>query len=164
MRTEVGLATDIGDGITQMRLPMTGTPMRHVNSYLIEDDDGPTLVDCGWKADDVLEALRAGLRSRGLTPEAIRRVAITHHHFDHYGLAGTLVRAGVPDLAMHERDWDVAREHLARRQRVAHHREAAAALHRVFDVSVCRMAAGQVIDSCHLDGHVALLLVGSQRD
>jgi glyoxylase-like metal-dependent hydrolase (beta-lactamase superfamily II) len=112
MRTEVGLATDIGDGITQMRLPMTGTPMRHVNSYLIEDDDGPTLVDCGWKADDVLEALRAGLRSRGLTPEAIRRVAITHHHFDHYGLAGTLVRAGVPDLAMHERDWDVAREHL----------------------------------------------------
>ena len=33
---------------------------------------------------------------------------ITHHHFDHYGLAATLRRAGVPELLMHARDWERA--------------------------------------------------------
>lgn len=112
MKAEVGLSTAIGDGITQLRLPMSGTPLGHVNSYLVEDDDGPTLVDCGWKAADVLDALRAGLRASGRDVADVRRLAVTHYHFDHYGLAGSLLRAGVPELVMHQRDWYAARDRL----------------------------------------------------
>src|ERR1700720_3799409 len=77
--------TQLGDGIVQIRLPMAGNPMRYINGYLLEDDDGFTLVDCGWKADDVLEALNAGLAEHGHTLADVRRLLITHVHFDHYG-------------------------------------------------------------------------------
>jgi glyoxylase-like metal-dependent hydrolase (beta-lactamase superfamily II) len=102
------LVSDIGDGIAQIRLPMTDNPMRYINAYLVEESDGYSLIDCGWKADDVFAALVAGLAECGLALGAIKRLYITHFHFDHYGLAGTLVRAGVPDLAMHRLDWHFA--------------------------------------------------------
>jgi glyoxylase-like metal-dependent hydrolase (beta-lactamase superfamily II) len=98
----------IGDGIVQLRLPMAGNPLGYINGYLIEDTDGYTLIDCGWKADDVYEALIAGLSARGLRLTDVRRLLITHFHFDHYGLAGTLLRSGVPDLFMHRLDWEFA--------------------------------------------------------
>jgi glyoxylase-like metal-dependent hydrolase (beta-lactamase superfamily II) len=98
--------TDLGAGIAQIRLPMVGNPLRYINGYLLEDAGGLTLVDCGWRAADVLATLNAGLRELGYTIADVRRVLITHHHFDHYGLAGTLRRAGVPQLLMHARDWE----------------------------------------------------------
>jgi glyoxylase-like metal-dependent hydrolase (beta-lactamase superfamily II) len=105
------LTSTLGAGIVQIRLPMAGNPLRYVNGYLLEDDDGYTLIDCGWKADDVFAALCAGLAEHGLALGDVRRVLITHFHFDHYGLAGTLLAAGVPELGMHARDWEAARAH-----------------------------------------------------
>ncbi|MGB8266516.1 MAG: MBL fold metallo-hydrolase [Candidatus Velthaea sp.] len=103
----------LGDGIAQIRLPMTNHPMRYVNAYLIEDDDGPTLVDCGWRADDVLVALHAGLAACHTRLEDLARVIITHAHFDHYGLAGTLRRAGLRALLMHPAEWAFAQQHFS---------------------------------------------------
>ena len=98
-------ASNLGEGIGQIRLPMAGNPLRYINGYVLEDDGGLTVVDCGWKADDVLAAMHAGLHALGHALSDVRRVVITHHHFDHYGLAATLRRAGVPELLMSERDW-----------------------------------------------------------
>ena len=92
----------------QIRLPMTGSPLRHINGYLVPEDDGFTLIDCGWKADDVLAALHAGLAEHGAALSDVKRIVVTHMHFDHYGLAGTLRRAGVPELLLHELDWEFA--------------------------------------------------------
>jgi glyoxylase-like metal-dependent hydrolase (beta-lactamase superfamily II) len=102
----VDITTNLGDGIYQIRLPMVGSPLRYINAYAVEEHDGLTLVDCGWKADDVLATLHAGLAEAGHTLADVRRLAITHHHFDHYGLAATLLRAGVPELLMHQVDWE----------------------------------------------------------
>ena len=112
MSSDAPLTSVLGDGIVQMRLPMAGNPMRFINAYVLDDDDGATLVDCGWKADDVLAALHAGLAQHGRSLADIGRLLITHVHFDHYGLAGTLMRAGVPVLAMHPLDWTTAQRHL----------------------------------------------------
>ena len=102
--------TDLGDGITQIRLPMAGNPMRYINGYLVENDDGPALIDCGWKADDVFATLEAGLASCGYAIRDVRRLLVTHFHMDHYGLAGRLLAAGVPEMAMHAQDWEVLEE------------------------------------------------------
>jgi len=107
----LALVTDLGEGIRQIRLPMAGSPMRYVNGYLIDDDGGPTLVDCGWRADDVLAALHAGLAACGTSLEGVARVCITHAHYDHYGLAGTLRRAGLRELIMHPAEWEFAKQH-----------------------------------------------------
>jgi glyoxylase-like metal-dependent hydrolase (beta-lactamase superfamily II) len=98
--------TALGDGIIQIRLPMAGNPMRYVNGYLVEETGGYTLIDCGWKAPDVLAALHAGLAACGITLADVERILVTHFHFDHYGLAGTLMRAGVAELGMHRLDWN----------------------------------------------------------
>lgn len=103
--SDLELTTSLGDGIVQIRLPMAGNPMRYINAYLVEEPDGYSLIDCGWKADDVLAALHAGLASAGTTLAAVKRLFVTHFHFDHYGLAGTLRRAGVAELGMHVLDW-----------------------------------------------------------
>jgi len=108
-------ASDLGEGIAQIRLPMTGNPLRYINGYVLDDAGGLTLVDCGWKADDVFAALVAGLNALGHELADVRRVLITHHHFDHYGLAATLRRAGVPELLMHKLDWERAQDVAARR-------------------------------------------------
>ncbi len=107
-RRRLELVTDIGDGIVQLRLPMAGNPLGYINGYLLEDVDGYTLIDCGWKAGDVLEALHAGLASLSLALTDVRRLLVTHFHFDHYGLAGTLLRGGVRELGMHRLDWEFA--------------------------------------------------------
>ena len=108
VQAEIPPPNDLGGGIGQIRLPMTGNPLRYINAYVLEDEDGLTLVDCGWKAGDVLDALHDGLQRLGRSLADVRRIAITHHHFDHYGLAATLRRAGVPELLMHARDWELA--------------------------------------------------------
>ncbi len=92
---------------------MLGNPLGYINGYLIEEDDGFTLVDCGWKAGDVLEALHAGLAELGRSLADIKRLAITHAHYDHYGLAATLLQAGVPELLMHATEWTFAERHFS---------------------------------------------------
>lgn len=73
----------------------------HVNCYLIEDDDGLTLVDTGlpghWRS------LGLAIRSLGRSPGDLRGVVLTHAHFDHVGSARRLQqRLAVPIWATPE--------------------------------------------------------------
>jgi glyoxylase-like metal-dependent hydrolase (beta-lactamase superfamily II) len=96
-----------------LRLPLTGSPLRHTNGYLIRGDDGWTLVDCGWNLPDVLEALTTQMAELGARLEDIRRLVITHFHADHYGLAGTLVGLTQARLLMHRLDWLYVKQELS---------------------------------------------------
>jgi glyoxylase-like metal-dependent hydrolase (beta-lactamase superfamily II) len=96
---------DLPSGITQLRLPLTGIALSHINSYLLRGDDGYILVDCGWDMPDVLEALQAGMADAGVSLGDIRALVVTHMHADHYGLAGTLLKLGHMRLLMHRIDW-----------------------------------------------------------
>jgi glyoxylase-like metal-dependent hydrolase (beta-lactamase superfamily II) len=79
----------------------------HVNAYVLADDSGDTLVDCGiydptpdgdhgWS--DLIEALDAA--GSGLA--RIDRLVITHPHIDHYGMAARIVKETGCELWMHE--------------------------------------------------------------
>jgi glyoxylase-like metal-dependent hydrolase (beta-lactamase superfamily II) len=70
---------------------------RVIASYLLSGEE-PALVDCGPAS--CLEALRAGLRERGLAVGDLGHLLLTHIHLDHAGAAGTLVREH-PGLRVH---------------------------------------------------------------
>jgi glyoxylase-like metal-dependent hydrolase (beta-lactamase superfamily II) len=57
----------------------------NTNWYLVEDEDGVTIVDAGvptsWRS------LLAALETIGRRPDEVRAVVLTHAHFDHIGFA-----------------------------------------------------------------------------
>src|SRR5207302_452167 len=59
-----------------------------IGCYVVETDDGPALFDCGPAT--TLDALRAGLRERGLELTDVRHLLLSHIHLDHAGAAGAL--------------------------------------------------------------------------
>jgi glyoxylase-like metal-dependent hydrolase (beta-lactamase superfamily II) len=77
-------------GIHQLQVPIPNNPLGYVLPYLMEGDDGYTLIDSGWNAPEAYGALMAQLHALGVPLKELRRVAFTHVHPDHYGLAGRL--------------------------------------------------------------------------
>jgi len=74
-------AERIEDGILRVTLPLPSRP-GHVHTYLLEGDDGWTLVDTGLGLPDAKERWAEELA--GLD---VRRIVITHMHPDHVGAA-----------------------------------------------------------------------------
>lgn len=76
-------------------LPLPFPGLDKVNAYLLADDDGPTLIDCGIYLPDQAEDhgwdhLVAALDACDVAPTDIRRLILTHTHIDHYGMSGRL--------------------------------------------------------------------------
>ncbi|MGM7666809.1 MBL fold metallo-hydrolase [Microbacterium sp. A93] len=67
----------------------------NVNCYLLEDEEGLTLVDAGLPG--VWTELGQAIRALGRRPEDLKALVLTHAHFDHVGVARRLVRhLGLP--------------------------------------------------------------------
>jgi len=90
-----GACIAIAPGVQWFRLPL---PYRldHVNIYLIENDDGWTVLDTGLGTDDCRTAWD-GILSGPLAGQRLTSMIVTHFHPDHVGLAGWLGdRFGLP--------------------------------------------------------------------
>jgi glyoxylase-like metal-dependent hydrolase (beta-lactamase superfamily II) len=81
-------------------------PMGMANAYLIEGDDGLTLIDAGFprKEAAVFEAI-AGL---GRSLDQLKHLIFTHHHLDHIGSAAAIVRKTGARTYMHPLDIPMA--------------------------------------------------------
>ena len=81
-------------------------PMGNANAYLIEGQDGLTLVDAGFpnKEAAVLEAIR----TLGRTPDQLKHLILTHGHPDHIGSAAAIVRETGARTYMHQFDIPLA--------------------------------------------------------
>ena len=79
----------LDNGWIQVKVPLPFS-LKWVNSYLLPDEDGEgwTAVDPGLRTDASVAFWEAALAQCGISWTAIRRIALTHHHPDHYGLAG----------------------------------------------------------------------------
>ncbi|RCX19816.1 glyoxylase-like metal-dependent hydrolase (beta-lactamase superfamily II) [Fontibacillus phaseoli] len=75
--------------LTRVRISMA-PPLRWVNSYLLRGDEGVTIVDPGPRSQVTEEEWRTAWNELGMTPSDISGIVLTHHHPDHYGLAGYL--------------------------------------------------------------------------
>jgi glyoxylase-like metal-dependent hydrolase (beta-lactamase superfamily II) len=95
---EPGKLIQVAPGVQWLRLPL---PYRldHVNVYLIEDEDGWTVLDTGLGTDACRAAWDAVL-SGPMAGQRLTSMIVTHYHPDHVGLAGWLAERFVLPLSM----------------------------------------------------------------
>jgi glyoxylase-like metal-dependent hydrolase (beta-lactamase superfamily II) len=82
--------------IIQVRSPLPFS-LRWVNSYLIYDQQGWVLIDPGLHTEVAEQHWIQTLRDFQIEWKQIHSIILTHHHPDHYGLAGWMQeRTGAP--------------------------------------------------------------------
>jgi glyoxylase-like metal-dependent hydrolase (beta-lactamase superfamily II) len=87
--TEPG-AWPAAPGVLRIPLPLPMDGLRAVNVYVLEADDGLTLIDGGWAIEGSRELLEKSLVGAGRDLREIRRFLVTHVHRDHYTQSVTL--------------------------------------------------------------------------
>ena len=83
-----GHARAIAAGVLWLRMPLPFA-LNHVNLWLLDDDDGYALVDCGY-GDATTRAAWQRHFATTLGNRPLRRIIATHYHPDHLGNAAWL--------------------------------------------------------------------------
>ena len=81
-------------------------PVGTVNAFLIDGDDGLTLIDAGYP--DKEAAVFGAIRGLGRSPDQLKHLILTHGHPDHIGSAAAIVRETGARTYMHPLDIPIA--------------------------------------------------------
>lgn len=102
-REAPGLYEVPGDGMVRVAVPMA-PPLLLVNAYvLIDPGGGVTILDPGPRSGEAEALWTRVLEQLGIAWSGVRSVVVTHHHPDHYGLAGWMQERSGCSVRMSER-------------------------------------------------------------
>lgn len=90
------------DQLIQVKITLD-SPLRWVNSYILQDEQGITLIDPGPRTMSSEQEWAQALAALQLNVEDITSVVLTHHHPDHYGIAGWFQEQSGAKVWMSER-------------------------------------------------------------
>lgn len=93
-------AWEVAPGIHRIPLPLPMDGLKAINVYVVQGDDGLTLIDGGWAIPVARELLDTCLRSIGSGFGDIKRFLVTHIHRDHFTLATVLGHEYGADVAL----------------------------------------------------------------
>jgi glyoxylase-like metal-dependent hydrolase (beta-lactamase superfamily II) len=98
---------DLGRGVVRVTQPLPWA-LDHVHCYVLDGEDGVTIVDCGLGTSGTVDRWRAALKELG-RPQVLR-VLVTHYHPDHLGAAAALAdMTSASEIAQGELDAELAR-------------------------------------------------------
>jgi glyoxylase-like metal-dependent hydrolase (beta-lactamase superfamily II) len=126
--------TEVAPDILRAQIPIQFTGLGHVNTYLLEDDQGWTVVDPGLPGPVTWKALKHRLRQVGARVRNVHTVVVTHSHPDHFGSAEKLRREADASMVTATRFrtfFDVLEPDLAESPRVRTPADDAAAIERL---------------------------------
>jgi glyoxylase-like metal-dependent hydrolase (beta-lactamase superfamily II) len=106
-----GTLREVAPGIQWLRMPLPFA-LDHINLWLLDEDDGCTLVDCGY-GDATTRAHWERHFDDVLAHRPIRRIVVTHCHPDHLGNAAWLARRFGCRVAMTQGEYLAAHALLA---------------------------------------------------
>src|SRR5690606_11434302 len=75
------------NGIIRVKVPVP-FPLQYVNGYIIPDGDRYTIIDPGLHTSAAENTWKSVWSELAIEPGQIDKIVLTHHHPDHYGLAG----------------------------------------------------------------------------
>jgi glyoxylase-like metal-dependent hydrolase (beta-lactamase superfamily II) len=90
----------VADGIWRIPLPLPMDGLKAINVYVIETEQGLTLVDGGWAIPMARDLLERCLRDIGHSFTDLRRFLVTHIHRDHFTMATVLGHEFGADVAL----------------------------------------------------------------
>ena len=100
------VAIEVAKGILWVSTPLPFR-LRSINSYLIEEPEGWTIVDCGYDGEEMHKLWQA-IWHANLKGKPITRVIVTHFHPDHVGNAAWFERVWGVRPTMTETEWTYA--------------------------------------------------------
>jgi glyoxylase-like metal-dependent hydrolase (beta-lactamase superfamily II) len=102
-----GAVREVAPGVLWVRMDLPFA-LNHINLWLLRDQDGWTIVDCGI-ATDAIRAAWDSVFEHHLDGLPVRRVIVTHCHPDHVGLSGWLCERWQAPLWMTAGEFGFAR-------------------------------------------------------
>ncbi len=97
----------VAEGVYWLRMPLP-FQLDHINLWLLEEDDGWTIVDTGLASEETTD-LWLQICTLIDTDKPVKRVIGTHMHPDHIGLAAWLCRRTGAELWMSRADYQQCR-------------------------------------------------------
>lgn len=98
-----GEVREVAPGVLWLRMPLPFV-LDHINLWLLEEENGWTIVDTGVDTDEVKDFWEH-IFANYLKGKPVTRVVVTHLHPDHVGLAGWLTRKWGVELYMSRTDY-----------------------------------------------------------
>lgn len=92
-RNNTAYLSEVCSNIYRIRIPLEGSSLQNINSYLIKGDDRNLLIDTGYRNKTCTETIRASMAEVG-ADLADTDILLTHFHNDHSGAATDLIRPG----------------------------------------------------------------------
>ena len=106
----VGEAEEVAEGVYQLKVPVP-IPLVFVSAYLVEGEDGWTIIDTGFDYPEGRAAWEAGARQIGIDLRRdVSRIVVTHFHPDHLGAAHWLQKLGGAPVYMLESEIENSHE------------------------------------------------------
>ncbi len=81
---------EIRPNFFRVKIPLHNSPLKYLNSYVVQSSERNLIVDTGLNSKECLEAMQTGLQELEIDL-AKTDFFITHLHADHFGLVGKLV-------------------------------------------------------------------------
>ncbi|MZR31939.1 MBL fold metallo-hydrolase [Sneathiella litorea] len=103
-----GEVLEVSEGILWVRMPIPIPGLDYINLYLIEDEDGWTMVDSGLNTGEIRDHWR-NIYEKYLKGKPITRMLCTHFHPDHMGQAGWVTYKWKIPLTMTFGEWTFGR-------------------------------------------------------
>jgi len=103
-RPEQGEVMEVAAGVLWVRMAIPIPGLDYINLWLLEDEDGWTLVDTGL-GTPAIRATWEGIIASRLEGKPVRRIICTHFHPDHMGQAGWFAERFSAPLCMTLGEW-----------------------------------------------------------
>lgn len=91
-----------GSTVTPIIIP-TKNSLQSVNFYIVQGENGITLIDAGYNNAKSFSALEQTLHQQEKTIADIDQILLTHHHIDHVGLVDQIVQQTKVPVYAHEK-------------------------------------------------------------
>lgn len=137
------------DSILQVKIPLP-FPLKWVNSYVIGGSGGITVIDPGLHTPEAEQLWTATLDFLGCRFTDIEQIVLTHHHPDHYGIAGWMQRKAGAPVRISRTGYEMAERFWGKRQEMAEELHRLFSLHGMDDATVRQLSG-------HMDSFIPLV-------